>query len=68
MDERFYTTAELAALKGVKAGAVKMMVRKGRLHPVKTVNGSQTYLFNEAEKNRYLNTRAGNPRWGRRKV
>ena len=66
MDERFYTTDELAVLKGVKVDAVRMMVHKGRLHPVKTVNGGRTYLFTEGEKERYMNMRAGNPKWGRK--
>ena len=61
MDERFYTTDELAALKGVKVDAVRMMVRKGRLHPVKSVNGSQTYLFDEEAKEKYMSLRVGNP-------
>ena len=63
MDEQFYTTDELAALKGVKVDAVRMMVRKGRLHPMKTVNGSQTYLFDESEKDKYLRMHVGNPNW-----
>ena len=66
MDEKFYSTGELAALKGVKVDAIRVMVRKGRLHPVKTVNGSQTYIFDETEKNRYMNMHAGNPKWGRK--
>lgn len=50
MNGKLYTANELAEMKGVQVAAVWRMIRKGRIKPVRSAQGTPTNLFDEATK------------------